>query len=574
MKLGKCTAENFGSYSHLEIDFSNLGLALIYGPTGAGKSTIPDLAVWALYGITAKEGNVDDIRSWQTTDKTTVTQEVITNEGLIQVTRIRGKQNENDLYWTEPDSEKRIRGKDLADTQRLLSARLAVNQEEFVAASYFHEFSRAGEFFTATAKARKAVFDGIVDLTVPNRIQLGTTERRKTVRREFEKVVNRQQKEQGRLDQLRRTKREVDASADAWQSTQKALIEDLKDKTNNYHTAKLTKLVDVERLARNWHDSNTRELNRLHAEHKQKEQELGQLPNVQNEIKILKTQLAGVSGKKCPSCGSWSGNEVKLQIQENIAKLQKEEAERARKEETLELYKYKLEQAKAKENPYLLEIESINNSENKYEEQLIIEQKRTNPHTAQSIKLTGEIAKAEQDNKTLTNELTALERQINALNQLYDLSYTFRQELLINAVKTIEINTNNYLEEYFDAELKVSFELTGTDSLDVNIQKNGYEANFRQLSKGQRQLLKLSFVVSIMEAAADKTGIHFDNLFFDEALDGLDTNLKVKAFSLFDNLSKTHGSILLIDHAPEFQNLFDKRFAVTLENDNSKIVEE
>ncbi len=89
--------------------------------------------------------------------------------------------------------------------------------------------------------------------------------------------------------------------------------------------------------------------------------------------------------------------------------------------------------------------------------------------------------------------------------------------------------------------------------------------------KGQRQMLKLSFVLSVMAAASNKAGVHFDNLFFDEALDGLDTDMKVKAYGLLEELATRHGSVLVIDHAPEFQALFDRRYHVTLDGDHSHI---
>jgi DNA repair exonuclease SbcCD ATPase subunit len=87
-------------------------------------------------------------------------------------------------------------------------------------------------------------------------------------------------------------------------------------------------------------------------------------------------------------------------------------------------------------------------------------------------------------------------------------------------------------------------------------------------------MLKLSFVVSIMAAAQNKAGQHFDALFFDEALDGLSSDLKVKAFGLFEELSKEYGTIMVVEHSPDFQNLFERRFHVELQGDNSVIEEQ
>jgi ABC-type multidrug transport system ATPase subunit len=77
-----------------------------------------------------------------------------------------------------------------------------------------------------------------------------------------------------------------------------------------------------------------------------------------------------------------------------------------------------------------------------------------------------------------------------------------------------------------------------------------------------------------MKAAANNVGLQFTSLFFDEALDGLDTDLKLKAFNLFESLAQTHETIFVIDHSPELQNLFHKKYYVILENDNSKLLED
>ncbi len=149
---------------------------------------------------------------------------------------------------------------------------------------------------------------------------------------------------------------------------------------------------------------------------------------------------------------------------------------------------------------------------------------------------------------------------------------TLRAELLKMAINAIQEETNNYLERYFDSELRIHFTLDG-DSLDVGVQKSGNSCSYKQLSKGQRQLLKLTFALSVMAASANQSGVKFENLFFDEALDGLDEKLKLKAFTLFEALEPSFTSIFLIDHAPAFQNMFTKKFAVGIEGDKSYIKE-
>ena len=175
-------------------------------------------------------------------------------------------------------------------------------------------------------------------------------------------------------------------------------------------------------------------------------------------------------------------------------------------------------------------------------------------------------------NKTLLDaSIASIEHKIASLTRLYDLSFELRGELLKKAVNQIQSDTNGYLEKYFDAEIRVFFSAEDLDNFDVIIQKSGFECSFKQLSKGQRQLLKLCFAVSIMAASANTAGIHFSNIFMDEALDGLDDDLKIKAFNLLSELESEHESVIIIDHAPAFQNLFSKRYHVTMDSDVSSI---
>jgi energy-coupling factor transporter ATP-binding protein EcfA2 len=74
-----------------------------------------------------------------------------------------------------------------------------------------------------------------------------------------------------------------------------------------------------------------------------------------------------------------------------------------------------------------------------------------------------------------------------------------------------------------------------------------------------------------MDIAANEAGIFFHTLFFDEALDGLSPRLKIQSFQLFEELNLTHETLLLIEHSPEFQNLFNTKFNVSIENDKSTI---
>lgn len=541
MRLLHCAVENFGSYKHLELDLSNIGLGLIYGRTGSGKSTIPDMACWVLYGQTAKDGAVDEVRSWQSPGEPT--SGILTIElpdGKITITRVRGKQPQNDLYWTEESSPDTLqRGKDINDTQRKLNKRLGVDADLYISGSYFHEFSPSGSFFTAKAKERRELFEGIADLSLSARLSESVASNRKSVKSELSELLRTFDQASGRLEALKLELNRSVSSESAWAKKQVSYVQHLKVKAETFEQDKASR---IERLSA--------ELKELR----------GSTPSstkpFQDKITALKVELKHHSSQKCGECGGPKAGEACEEIRQNISDLERV------------LYKTKssLDKIAVLED----KIKDEESSDNLLGQQLDSELSKVNPFTSQIEKVEKEIVSTKDQLKETESQLKDYEHLVTSLDQLQDLAVQLRGELLRKAVKDIQDSTNDILERHFDAELRVNFEMDG-DNLNVGIRKSGYDCVYRQLSKGQRQLLKLSFTVSVMRASANRAGIHFQNLWFDEALDGLDADLKVKAFGLFSELETQHESIIVIEHLPDFQNLFTKRFHVVLNGDVSEI---
>jgi DNA repair exonuclease SbcCD ATPase subunit len=209
--------------------------------------------------------------------------------------------------------------------------------------------------------------------------------------------------------------------------------------------------------------------------------------------------------------------------------------------------------------------------ENLWEDHISGEEASEDPFIAPIAREAHSLEKMKTEEEELTALKYAIDHTMISLETLSDLTLKLRAQLLSKATKQIEHRTNNILDKYFDGEFRVEFSLEGDDNLTISITRNGNSCNFTQLSKGQRQLLKLSFAVSVMDIAANEAGIFFHTLFFDEALDGLSPRLKIQSFQLFEELNLTHETLLLIEHSPEFQNLFNTKFNVSIENDKSTI---
>lgn len=541
MIITHVSAVNFGSYKELEIDVDNKGLSLIHGPTGSGKSTLPDVIAWTLFGVTAKNGNADDVRSWGTNEHTVTHVHVIMPDGTsVNVRRSRGGPGHNDLCWSEGLGLKR--GKDLTDTQRLLDERLGVDANLFLTSSYFSDFSPTAGFFLASAKVRREVFEMVTDLSLPVKLAQNIPAAKKDQKAKLKTVESHLSRIEGAVTQLQSSLDRSLDQAEAWMKELNNTIAEESLKSENFEKTKASKLAALSTKSDAWESTRSDDLLDTSA-----------------YLERLQQKLTVATGKHvaCDACGTVKGAE-------EVAKLKGQ----------IDLVKVKIESVATATNPFTDQIQQAKNSVNTHGVLIQDLQTRVNPHIRYVEEASGRL-QVEKDKQTkVYTDLQDIKSTLSSLDQLYDLSFALRGTLLTNAVNSIEQQTNSHLETFFDSEFRVAFSIEDGDSLKVEIFKGDQPCVYRQLSKGQRQLLKLCFSISVMEAAANTAGVHFDNLFLDESLDGCDDLLKAKAFRMFEHMALSHASIFVIDHCEAFQELFSSRYKTTVNAGESEIEEQ
>ena len=555
---------NFGSYPHLKFEFDGLGLALVYGPTGSGKSTLMDAAPWCLFGTTAKGGSVEEIRSWQAMEEpTTGTADVQTSSGLVvRITRRRGKASQNDLYYsTSTDSySSEQRGKDLADTQRRLEALLACSVDTYLSGAYFHEFSPTSTFFKDRPKTQRALLEQVAPLDFAVNLAAKASEARKVAKKALDEAERQEDVLEARLEALRGSKHDTERRQAFWNIEHAKKVKDYTTKFNNFEQNKAAKVQKLTEQAEKWAADAKVEFEDLVFSLLQQEKDLVDPAVIEAEIKAFTEET------RCPSCKALSPR-----ASAEIARLCEKRAVNTHAHKKFEEGRERLRDMKACLNPYDREIASAKKELNGWESILETTKAEVNPFTAQLEGSEQQIKAAEGALEVRKKEVANAKTEVSRLSLVYDLSFELRGQLLAQSVQEIQDATNRYLHDYFDAEIKVGFAIEGSDSLEVSLQKSGYDCVYTQLSKGQRGLLKLCFGISVMKASANAAGAHFDTLFFDEALDGLDSALKVKAFRLFEELATEHSGVLVIDHAPELQELFSTKFRVLMTGDASEM---
>jgi DNA repair exonuclease SbcCD ATPase subunit len=537
MRLLRGKASNFGSFKTVEFDFSSQELTLISGSTGSGKSTLQNLPLWALFGVTSKNGTSDEVRNWHAPKEHTSVELTVLVDTPLTVYRSRGKHSQNDLYWTEEGSEVKHRGVNLSETQDLLESRLKVSPDLFLSAACYNEFSPTNTFFTDKAKDRRELFEKIANLEFPVALSEKATTQRSKTKKTLVLASTKLAQLTSKIEGQNATYAKAASDAKRWDKSQADLVNELHVKSKNFQ-------LEIDSKVSMFVTKST-------AFESQKGTAVDKL---MDSIESLQEKIAKADSHKCITCGH-TNDPIEVYALK------------------LDQLMTKLEEASYSENPWESRIEETKQSKNFYEEQALLESTKVNPISSVLLNLVQDVQSVSKQLKTQEVIVNEINEEISVLTQVHELSMELRGRLLSNAVKSIAFDTNKYLEEFFDSEIKVELSMPNSDDLEVALWKDGFSCSFKQLSKGQRSLLKLCFAVAVMKAASDRHGVHFDTLFFDEALDGLDDALKIKAYRLFESLASKHSTVLIIDHSESLKSLINKEFHVELTSEGSRIDE-
>lgn len=581
MRILQCEVTNFGSYKEYFRYFDKSEPSLLYGPTGAGKSTIPDMPCWVMFGVTAKDGVVDDVRSWMANGEVTTGKVVVRTQAmeLLVVIRHRGdKSHQNDLYWLEMDHEndkKQHRGKDMAETQKLLNQRLGVDPDLYILASYFHEFSPSGSFFVAKAKTRRELFERVASLEFPVRLGDVVSAARFEAKKALDKAKVAETIALNNFCNFWNVQGETFNDHKAWQLNHEQSIIAATAAVASFEEEKRAKILNAQSKADKYAQDRAHQLACYKLQLADAQEQRDGLGDTKTALEQKQAELDNrEEADPCPTCGNNVESTELLSLTDIIYVLREMHCKAGYLEDRISDLELKVSEYSGALNPYTRYVIEAKELTNYHILRLQELQDTKSPFAATLKKLTDQ---ADTGNAALAMAIKSREEvanQLSKLIQLHDLALTLRGQLLQNAIQSIETSTNLYLEEYFDSEIRVGFILESSDDLKVAIHKDGHECNYRQLSKGQRGLLKLCFAVSIMEAASARAGVHFDNLWFDEALDGLDESLKLKAFRMFSHLTTNRQTVTVIDHSPELQAMFNKKYQVSLINDISEVTEQ
>lgn len=187
MRPWKLELEGFGPYrERQEVDFSEVELFAITGPTGSGKSTLLDAIAFALYGRVPRVGrNVRDLVH-PAKSEARVRLTFAVGERLYRVERVRGKRSEARLFELGA-GERLVPLETLEKVNEALEGLLGLSYEAFTRALLLPqgEFDR---FLKGEARERRQLLMDLFELSRLERAREKAAQERERLKGEKDRL--------------------------------------------------------------------------------------------------------------------------------------------------------------------------------------------------------------------------------------------------------------------------------------------------------------------------------------------------------------------------------------------------
>lgn len=297
-----------------------------------------------------------------------------------------------------------------------------------------------------------------------------------------------------------------------------------------------------------------------------------------SKIKIIESELEHMLDEKCPTCFQfWKKNDdvinrkkvfistLKNQIEDNERSISESDKLSINLSELQSEYdsivqKTGSESAKAKEI-----IEKLNMAKNVLS---VLSDKKS-----KYLSVVKDIELKENNQKNIRLQLDRYSHCLKILSNQGFLGFIF-DELL----QELESRVNSLISEIPNlSTFSVSIDSSQVNkngniknNISIKLQKLGREVQIKALSGGQTCALELCFDLAISEIIRNRSGIKFNWVALDEAMDGLDIETKRCAMETIKK--NINGLILIVDHSTEIKESFEKLINVEFDGKNSYII--
>lgn len=626
MKWTKLYIKNFLSIQEAEIDLSNRGLVLIegknttnsaYKSNGAGKSTVFDSIIYALYDTTSKGLKADDIINRVEKKNTSVILEGEKDGNTYRIERYR-KHSKNKNKVRLFQNGKEISEKSVKDTNAKIEQIIGIDYKTFMNSIMFSQGSgTAGKFSTATDREKKEILENVVNLSIYAKAQDVAKERIKKKDKEIEenkRATERLEWELENVDKLEQQDKEN------YQQTKKLIDSETANLDNTIN--EFTRFVEdsiqtlnqveeaIERLEKEVKDySNidisdiTQKVNEKFQEIKQKELNLQNLNNRKNEIVDQYKKVK--NDTNCPVCGNPLDpvhRNIELQKLEqelrqvliNTQQLTQEIESMKWDYHVLETeYNNKKELYDKANQGYQAKVQELN--EYKQWKQNYESTKRNYKNKIQHIKDTLEKLKnvpeprpRDEERRAIQDKIKSQKQALLALEQdkskLEDVVKVFsnsgvKSHVLDLVTPFLNERANKYLSTLSGSSIEIEFSTQKqnksgelTDKFDIRIDNTSGGESYQANSEGEKRRIDLAISLALQDLVLSKTDLKTNIIVYDEVFDALDEVGVENVITLLKERLDIVDSVFVITHSEHLKALFDKVITVEKIKDGISVV--
>lgn len=582
--------KNFMSYGDeiSELKLEELGQVLITGEVigdtddglrrsnGSGKSTIPNIILWALFGRTMHSPNPGNAVINHHTGKDCWVK--LTFKNGDSITRTRGTKNHNELIYIKNGEESSL------STSKNLQAQLIkdlnLDYELFTASSFFTQYSKS--WLEMADNSRKKALERILHV---DRFVYYASEAKK----QLEKCEQKLEKIRQDINQSERTiekhKNQIEQNAENINSFEEKKIRRINSISSEIETLKtrLSKIIpkDLDKIKKIWdtYDQINAAIKSMKDEKHKLNNQIETLASRMRENEQKISNWTKKEGKQCLSClqdiphSHISQNIEPYKAEQESLKERTEELSTKYKKqsEKITLYEQRLREREPKTTireaeADIREIKSIKKDiESKYE-WLEEAKSQENPYTKTNESFENFII----EETTRLEHFHAEKEKTETLYKHYHFiwkAYSERNKIKSYIFKRHIPYINHRLNHYMDM-LNLDTKISLSENLSIDT--NSWSYDFQ--SGGERKRTDIAFMLATFDFHEATYGKQSNILVLDE-VDGRmdDEGIEGLINIIKQELAPRIETIIIISHRNQMHDVFDKELRVIKENKTSRI---
>lgn len=564
MKLNKLMFKNFLSYgnNNTTFEFNEVGMYLISGDNGFGKSVLLEALCFVLYDKSMRPIKKGELINWDNEKGLYVEVEFESNDKLYKIERGL----KPTIFNIYEDGEKLENLSSKALTQNYLETHiLCYSHEEFIGSSMLTNMTEVIPKLTAANKRK--FFENMFNIGVVDVMKTKFKTKLTNVNKRINLLISNNEKNKGLKEGLEETIKEIDILRNKMIDennitieNNKTIIDDneeiilgYKKKLNSFKTRYNKNLLTYEKKEKGYNLRSNRVLIK------------------KEEKKFLE------SHDNCNSCNQ--------EIDKEFKKSQILKIDKYIKEKTDEMSKVDIKSMKKKlDNQY--------NKINKLDKEISILENNNKIYKKENIILSNEINNADKEfNKeskdkklnSIIAEITSNEEDIAEMNvKIAEYEYIIQKMFSDDGIRKYVLSQymdylNDNIADILEI-LEIDFDVYINDDMDIMVEKMGKKVNYFGLSAGQQRMVNFAIMLTIIKIRKIAFPNGFNVLFLDEYIDtALSEESVEKMADTLNNLkTKLFGNDILYVISHRLNNhteIFDKKFEVTYEDNFSEIIE-